>query len=132
MTEDETVERLMTHLKTQGWDIESYCLGQTRGYDIVATKKKQRMYVEVKGARASDKSPTKKRAYFDSGQLRSHMGRAIIKTLETKHANPNAKIAIAHPEHPYLRTTLGHIIEEVKKMGVIHFWVREDGKVTLK
>lgn len=36
LTEDQTILLLIDHLKNSGWEILSYCLGQQRGYDIVA------------------------------------------------------------------------------------------------
>lgn len=130
LTENETVELLMSYLQSQDWEIESFCLGQTRGYDIVASKNQKRMFVEVKGAKGDDKSPTKKREFFDSGQLKSHLGRAIIKTLETKHTNPIAIVAIAHPDDEYIKKVLGKLIQDIKKMGIVHFWVNKNGNVS--
>ena len=130
LTEDQTVKILMNHLELENWSIESFCLGQTRGYDIVASRNNKKLFVEVKGAKASDNSPTKKREFFDSGQLKSHFGRAIIKTLETKHSNPSALVAIAHPDDDYIRKVLGKLIQDIQKMDIIHFWVNKNGKVT--
>lgn len=39
LTEDETVKYLLKYLESQEWKIISYCLGQKRGYDIVAERK---------------------------------------------------------------------------------------------
>lgn len=95
LTENQTVKILIKHLESQGWFIESYCLGQTKGYDIVASKDGKKMFVEVKGARADDESPTKRREFFNSGQLKTHLGKAIIKVIETKHSHPSAIVALA-------------------------------------
>ena len=106
LTENKTIELLMPHLVQQGYEIESYCLGQTRGYDIVAVKNGQKLLIEVKGAKAHKDLPTKRRDYFNSAQIKSHLGKAIIKCLETKVAFPNAKIAIAHPEDEQIRKAI--------------------------
>ena len=45
LTEDEIIKLLMEYLVSQSWSIESYCLGQKRGYDIVATRSGERLYV---------------------------------------------------------------------------------------
>lgn len=94
LTENKTIELLMPHLVQQGYEIESYCLGQTRGYDIVAVKNDKKLLIEVKGAKAHKDSPTKRRDYFNSGQIKTHLGKAIIKCLETKVAFPNAKLLL--------------------------------------
>ena len=129
LTEDQTIEILMNHLKSSNWTIESFCLGQQRGYDIVALKEQVHMFIEVKGARASDDSPTKKRKYFDSGQIKDHFGKAIVKSMETKNAYPRATIAIAHPDDVNIRNAIGGIIKNINSLGIIHFWVNSNGKV---
>lgn len=64
LTEDETVKYLLKYLESQEWKIISYCLGQKRGYDIVAERENERIIVEVKGAKANDYSPTKEKKTF--------------------------------------------------------------------
>lgn len=129
LTEDETIEILMHHLKENGWHIESHCLGQTRGCDIVAVKDNSKLFVEAKGARAGDKSPTKKRDYFDSGQIKTHFGKAIVKVLDDKFLNPKSKFAIAHPNDSDIRRAIGHLTPFLKTIGIRHYWVSSDGKV---
>jgi hypothetical protein len=131
LTEDQTVLILIDHLKLKGWNINSYCLGQQRGYDIVASKDEQKLFVEVKGARGNDNSPTKKRKYFDSGQIKDHFGKAIVKSLETINSHPNAKIAIAHPDDIDIRRVIGGITKQISKLGIIHYWVDSD-KITIE
>jgi len=126
LTEDETVTILMEYLKSDSWTIESYCLGQQRGYDIVATRANDRLYIEAKGAKASNQSPTKRRSYFDSGQIKDHFGKAIVKSLETKIEHPNALVAIAHPDDQDIRRTIGGTIPLIGKLGIMHFWVNKE------
>lgn len=131
MTEDETIELLMKHLVEKGWQIDSHCLGQTKGCDIVASKDGNQMYIEAKGAKASDNAPTKKRQYFDSGQIKTHFGKAIVKTLELKSLYPNARFAIAHPDDISIRKAIGHLTPFLSALGIIHYWVSADGDVLL-
>lgn len=129
MTEDETVTILADHLKQNGWAIDSICLGQTHGNDIVASKSNMILVVEAKGARAGDNSPTKKREHFDSGQIKTHFGKALVKVLDEKYLNPINKFAIAHPEDKDIRRTIGHLTPFLKKLSISHFWVSADGTV---
>jgi hypothetical protein len=129
LTEDEIILILIEHLKKSGWNIESHCLGQTRGCDIIAIKNKHFLIVEAKGARAGDKSPTKKRVCFDRGQIKTHFGKAIVKMLEQKHLNPQANVAIAHPDDPYIKSTIGHLLPFINAMGIKHYWVGATGIV---
>ena len=129
LTEDETVEILMAHLEVQNWTIESYCLGYQRGVDIVAVKDEVRMYVEAKGAKGNPNASQTTRKHFDSGQIKDHLGKAIVKSLETQNEFPNALVAIAHPDDKYIRKVIGGLIKNINKTGIIHFWVSENGDV---
>ena len=129
LTEDETVHLLMTHLIKEGWVIDSHCLGQKRGCDITALKDKLKLLIEVKGAKAGEKSPTKKKDKFDSGQIKTHFGRALVKVLEDKLMNPDYIVAIAHPDDLEIRKAIGRITPALKNMGIKHFWVSPDGSV---
>lgn len=130
MTENETISLLMKHLTGNGWQIVSYCLGQTKGCDIIASKNGTLMYIEVKGARAADTSPTKKRQCFDSGQIKTHFGKAIVKILDLKRQHPDAQFAIAHPDDSLIRKTIGPIVPYLSLSGITHFWVSANGDVT--
>jgi len=129
LTEDETVTILAEYLKQSGWVIESFCLGQIHGNDIVASKSNTTLVVEAKGAKASNNSPTKKREYFDSGQIKTHFGKALVKILDEKYLNPKSKYAIAHPDDKDIRRTIGHLTPFLKSLDIKHFWVSADGTV---
>lgn len=126
LTEDETILILIDYLKKKDWKIESYCLGQQKGNDIVAKKEKSTLIIEAKGAKASDNSPTKKREKFSSGQIKTHFGKAIVKILDEKHINPNAQFAIAQPDDNDIRKAVGHLIPFLKQLKINHFWVSSD------
>ncbi len=130
ITEDETVTILIDYLKQCGWIIDSFCLGQTHGNDIVASKSNAILIVEAKGARAGDNSPTKKRDHFDSGQIKTHFGKALVKVLDEIHLNPQNNFAIAHPDDNDIRKTIGHLTPFLKTLGIKHFWVSADGTVS--
>ena len=80
------------YFNVNGYDIEDYCLGHQRGIDIVSSKNNKKFLIEVKGARANDDSPIKKRKFFDSGQIKDHLGKAIVKSLETQKKFKDADI----------------------------------------
>ena len=126
LTEDQTIIILIEYLKSQGWNIDGHCLGQQRGYDIEASKGNEKLFIEAKGAKGNDNSPTKKRKYFDSGQIKDHFGKAIVKSLETINSYPNAKIGIAHPDDEDIRRVIGGITKNITKLGIRHYWVNEN------
>ncbi|MET3114614.1 hypothetical protein AAKU52_002349 [Pedobacter sp. CG_S7] len=129
LTEDETIYLLMTHLEEGGWNIDSHCLGQTRGCDILASKRGEKLMIEVKGAKAGNNSPTKRREHFDSGQIKTHFCKAIVKILDNRYVNPKSKFAIAHPDDTAIRKSIEHLTPELKLLGITHFWVSESGLV---
>ena len=131
MTEDETVLALMKHLENNGWNIESYCLGHQRGDDIEASKDNSRMTVEVKGSKANIDSKIKKRDKFDSGQLKTHFGKAILKSYDSILSGDKTIVSIAHPNNDYLKSVLGKYIPIINKSGIRHYWVNSDGTVEL-
>jgi hypothetical protein len=132
LTEDKTIELLINYLMNDGYNIISHCLGQNRGYDIVAEKMGKKLIVEVKGAKAGDNSPTKRRDKFDSGQIKTHFGKALVKVMETKKSFPNDIVAIAHPYDEDIIKSIGDLIPELEKLNIIHFWVKNDGLVLTK
>jgi len=131
LTEDGTIKLLIKHFENQGYSVVSYCLGQQRGCDIIVEKGNRNLYIEVKGAKANKNSPTNRREFFDSGQIKTHFGKAIIKALETKQKHPDSKVAIAHPCDEKIINVIGSIIPELRKLNIIHFWVKENGNVII-
>jgi len=125
LTENETILLLVEHLKLDGYTIESYCLGQSKGCDIVAKKNDKNIYIEVKGARANDNSPTKRREYFNSGQIKTHFGKAIVKILSdiNKSKNSNSQYAIAHPKDNDIIKAIGHLTPYLRNLNIKHYWV---------
>lgn len=129
MTEDETVLALIQYLENDGWNIESYCTGHKRGEDIIATKNASRITVEVKGAKANLNSPIKKRDKFDSGQIKTHFGKAILKSYDSVISENETIVAIAHPNNDYVKSVIEKYIPIVNKSGIRHYWVNDDGTV---
>lgn len=129
LTEDEVVSILSNKLEIDGWKIVSQCFGQTKGYDIEAFKNGKTLIIEAKGARSNDYSPTKKRDFFDSGQIKSHFGRALIKIMSEIEKNPNNIYAIAHPDDELIKKTIGKIIPQLENLNIKHYWVKRDDKI---
>jgi hypothetical protein len=127
MTEDFVVESLCKWLESKDYKIRSSCLGAARGNDIEAVKNGALLIVEAKGAKG--KLSTTTRPKFDSGQIKTHLGKAIVKVLEQKTLNPGAEIAIAHPYDDYLMGVLSTIRPEIKRMGIKMYWVKDQESV---
>jgi len=127
LTENETVLLLKDYLEKSGWEIgDKYCLGCKHGIDIEASKGNKILLIEIKGARAGDDAPTKRREHFDSGQIKTHFGKALVKMLEEKAKNPKVGLAIAHPDDTDVRRAIGGVTPFLKNLGIKHFWVSRD------
>ena len=128
--EDEIIDVLIHWLQKDGWYIKSFCKGQTRGIDILAEKEKKIFIIEAKGAKGNPSNKNTRREKFDSGQLFTHLGVAIIKVLKERNNYPGAQIAIAHPDDEYIKKVLSPIIPDLKKTGIQFLWVNTNGKVS--
>ena len=126
ITENETVMLLIKYLEKENYTIIDYCTGTKKGVDIEAEKNNKKLLIEVKGARANI---IKKRKFFDSGQIKVHFGKAIIKSIETKIKHPEDSVAIAHPDDEDIRRNIESLIPYINQIGIIHYWVKRDGSV---
>ena len=123
LTENEVIDFLCIWLKKDDWTILEISKGHSRGIDIKATKDNEVMIIEAKGSKGNPRSPVTTRPYFDSGQIKDHFGKAIVKVLEQKHANPSAIVGIAQPNDDYLRGHIEAASQEIRKFGIKLFWV---------
>lgn len=130
LTEDEVILLLIDWLKSKDWVITDYCLGHTRGIDITAKKNSDVLYIEAKGAKASSSSPIRKRKKFDSGQIRDHLGKAIVKSVETQIKHPSSIVAIAHPMDVDLFNICDPVFNELEKLKIYKFWVSKEKVLT--
>jgi hypothetical protein len=125
LTEDEVILILSEQLKNDGWQIINQCFGQSKGNDIEAVKDGKTLIVEAKGAKSNYYSPTKKRDFFDSGQIKSHFGRALVKIMSDIEKNPDNLYAIAHPDDELIKKTIEKIIPQLEKLNIKHYWIKK-------
>lgn len=124
LTEDETIDLLVESLQSEGYSLVTVCKGHQRGTDIVMCQNKKNLHIEVKGARGNPMSHLSTRPHFDSGQLKTHFGKAIVKAMDLQRINPGDDVAIAHPDDSYLRSVLDKYVERLAELGIIHYWVK--------
>jgi hypothetical protein len=120
-TEDDVVIALCSWLKSEGWTINKCCTGRQRGNDVEATKGKRFLIVEAKGSKGKLSHTVRKK--FDSGQLKTHLGKAIVKLLEQKTIYPNAELAIAHPSSLSDDPAFKLVKQQLKRIGIKTYWV---------
>ncbi len=129
MIEDEVIKFLCSWLETDGWEIKSVALGRERGDDIRAVRGGQVLLVEAKGAKGNPKNHNVVRPEFDSGQIKNHLGEAIVKALELKTRNPKAKIVIAHPATDKILKIVTPIARQLVPVEISFAFVSDDGTI---
>ena len=82
--ENDIIDILMDWLKNDGWKIISFRKFRERGIDILTEKKGQTFIIEAKGAKGNPENSNTTRPKFDAGQLKTHLGVAVIKVLEER------------------------------------------------
>ena len=123
LTEDKTIDLLVESLQSEGYSLVTVCKGHQRGTDIVMCRNKKNLHIEVKGARGNPKSHVSTRSHFDSGQIKTHFGKAIVKALELQSSNPGDLVAIAHPDDPFIKNVIGDLVPRLAELDIGHYWV---------
>jgi hypothetical protein len=129
MIENDVINHLCIWLTDNGWTIESTALDRNHGDDIRASKSGQLLLVEAKGAKGNPKNHSVVRSEFDSGQIKDHLGKAIVKALELKTRNPTASIVIAHPATEKIRKIVSPVASHLIQLGISFAFVQDDGAV---
>jgi hypothetical protein len=129
--EDDVVAAVVAHLRADGWQIESTALATQHGDDIVATRSGERLVVEAKGEGSSKAHTSRYGKSFDSGQVLTHVSVAVLRALQVV-SEGTSIAAIALPEDDAHRRRVDRVAGALSKVGVIVFWVAQDGKVTVQ
>ena len=129
MLENEVIKHLCIWLEANGWKIESTALNRDKGDDIRASKDGRILLVEAKGAKGNPENHSVVRDIFSPGQIKDHLGKAIVKALELKAKNPNALIVIAHPATEKILSIVKPIAPQLISVGFLFVFVRDDGAV---
>lgn len=129
LTEDFAVISYMIHLARRGWSIDSYCIGKKQGTDIAASKEGRSLLVEAKGARGNPKDKNVVREKFDSGQIKDHLGKAIVKAAELKAHHPQAIIEILHTDTDQISKIVEPVARVLLPVGFGFVFVDKAGNV---
>lgn len=129
--EGDVVLALSGHLKAAGWTIESVCLGQTRGDDVVAVRSGARLRVEAKGAGSGTLGTKRYGQTFTGGQVHDHVAKAVLRALRwvsTGSAHP----ALAFPDNAQHRGELAKVQPALGQLGITVMWVGNDRSMRLE
>ncbi|MGY0565417.1 MAG: restriction endonuclease [Paraglaciecola chathamensis] len=130
LTENDVVNYVCEYLLNNNYQIEQKLTTSQTGVDIIAQKKNgQKIYVEAKGATSSKKSSSRFGKEFNSSQVKSHVGVALVATFKLKHQYQNAEVVIALPGNETHKNLIFSMKEPLLKSGVSIFFVNESGTV---
>jgi len=114
-SEDEVKRLLARHLEKQGFQVK-VCYGRAQGPDLVAWQESERLVVEVKGP---GKYP----------QMRVNFFLAVLGEILRRMSDPNARYAIAFPDHPQYWRLWNSLSAWAKQcLRLTAFFVGEDVK----
>jgi len=129
--EDDVVAAVATHLRADGWQIESTALATQHGDDIVATRSGQRLVVEAKGQGSSKAHTSRYGKPFNRGQASTHVGVAVLRSLRVV-SEGTSTAALALPDDEFHRREVDRVHPALSRLGVWVFWVGPDGAVSVQ
>jgi hypothetical protein len=131
LTEDDVVDAVCAWLRAEGYEIKQQLLATQRGFDIVARKNGVELVIEAKGAGSSKAHTARFGQEFNSGQVFDHVAKAVLKALRVV-SKGTARAGIALPENATHRRHLEEAAPALARVGVVLFWVTEDGRVRVE
>lgn len=131
LTENDVIEAVCRELSERGWRTRSTATTQQRGDDIVADRGRDTLLVEAKGATSSKEGTARFGVEFNRGQVRTHVGVAILRALRVTSAGV-AHAGVAFPDNAAHRREVGAVTTALEKLGIVVFWVCPDRRVTVE
>ncbi|MBT4024851.1 hypothetical protein [Desulfobacula sp.] len=130
LTENNIVDFVSKYLEKDGCTITQALNTKQQGIDIVAEHpQKGYCFVEAKGATSSKKGSSRYGKEFNSSQIRTHMGVAILKSFQTLQLHPTSQVAIALPNNKGHRGIIDSMQLPIRNSGIRVYLVNEDGSV---
>jgi hypothetical protein len=127
LVEGFVVESTCNALKRMGWTTNAVASTTTTGVDIVATRDDARLHIEAKGAGSSAVGSKRYGKPFTTNQVVQSLSAALYTALAVEAPTLSG---IAVPDTPTYRARLKPgIAESLTRLGIVVFWVSEDGSV---
>lgn len=127
--EDDVVEAVATHLRTDGWTVVSVALATQHGDDIVAVRGDERLVVEAKGQGSSKPHTSRFGQPFNRRQAATHVGVAILRALRVV-SDGTSSAAIALPYDELHLREVERVAPALSRLGVRVYWVDQAGEVS--
>lgn len=132
LNENQVIEAVCKHLKSEGLQIEEQCSTKQQGYDIVAIHPDsgRRLIIEAKGATSACETSARYGKPFDRKQVLSHVARAFYTAAAAlQKKGGNVDVGIALPQTDVHRKFVEEIDQTLHTLGILLYWVSNDGTV---
>ncbi len=129
LTENDVVDAVANHLRADGWRVESTSSTNERGHDILATKDGVTLAIEAKGETSSKPGSPRHGLVFSSGQVISHVSRALYKAASVFSAGQH-RAGIALPATDRHQKLTMEIQPALEALNVSVFLVHGDRTVS--
>ncbi len=124
LTENDVVLAVSDFLKNEGYSIEQTLNTSQQGIDIEATNKNGiRCFVEAKGATSSKIGSKRYGKEFNSNQIKTHIGVALLKSFQTLQLHPGSEVVIALPSNSGHRKILDSMVTPIKIQALKLSWL---------
>lgn len=127
--EDEVVDAVADELACRGWTVTQQLRSTEQGDDIVALRGDHRLIVEAKGQTSAVATSARFGQPFSVGQVRSHVGQAVLRSLRVVSDGHCACIAL--PDDRPHRAEVDKIAPALLQLDVGVFWVAPGPTVSL-
>lgn len=122
LSKSEVLNAVKDYLKREGY--ESKDSGDLCGIDLAASNEFHTLMIEAQGNHAEHHE---KEIVFTGNQLETHFGCQLYKLLRNYEKNPGKTLVMANPDTPRLRKNAENIKQALDELGIVRFWVKEDG-----
>lgn len=129
LNENQVVEAVCNHLKSEGFQIKNRCSTKQQGYDIDAINpgSGRRLIIEAKGASSARKDSARYGKAFSDNQVRSHVARAFYAAAATlQKEGGNVDVGIALPDQVVHKKFIEGISQSLHTLGILVYWVTDD------
>ena len=130
LTENDVVSAVSSFLESQGYTIDQALSTSQKGIDIEATKPDgTRCFVEAKGATSSKPGSNRYGIEFNSNQIKTHIGVALLKSFQTLQSHPASEVVIALPGNEGHRKVIDSMYTPLKNSGINVYLVNNSESV---
>lgn len=128
--EDQVTDAVCLELERRRWTIVQKLRATQKGDDIIAVRGTERLVVEAKGETSSKPTTGRYGAAFDSGQVNSHVSRAMLRAMRV--ISEGSQAAVALPDEDRHRVEIEKVRTAVERLGVAVCWVAPDLSVLIE